>query len=32
MAARGGGWPGNAQALHVSFLKIYNGTAVDLRV
>ena len=28
MAARGGGWPGNAEALHVSFSKVY--TAVDL--
>ena len=27
MAARGGGWPGNAEALHVSFSRVY--IAVD---
>ena len=29
MAARGGGWPGNAEALHVSFSRVC--TTVDLR-
>ena len=30
MAARGGGWPGNAEALHVSFIKVLLHTSIDL--